>query len=319
MLQTIVGQDYKNILELIGLLFAFFGTALITKGLFSFLPADQGREFAVDGTKSKGKPRGAGIVFVLVFVAASLLFATFTMENFIYLFLITMAMLTGYLDDVSKAPWGEYKKGFLDLLIAVLIAVAYLNYNGSDVHMAIFNVTFTLPKVVYGILAVILVWASINVTNCTDGVDGLSASVTVITLGTIYILHRILGTSEGFAYMLPLFIVVLLAYLLFNSSPSMLLMGDAGSRAMGLMIAIAVLKTGAPFLYLLVAAVLIADGGIGLVKVSLKRFLKISILTNTLTPLHDHVRKNKGWSDTQVVFRYMIIQIVISIVCIYLV
>lgn len=49
-----------------------------------------------------------------------------------------------------------------------------------------------------------------------------------------------------------------------------------------------------PFMYLLVAAVLIADGGLGLVKVSLLRFLKIHILKNTITPIHDHVRKRVG-------------------------
>ena len=74
------------------------------------------------------------------------------------------------------------------------------------------------------------------------------------------------------------------------------------------------MKTGHPFIYLLLAAVLIVDGGIGLVKVFLLRFLKIAILKNTRTPLHDHVRKEKGWSDTQVVFRFAIIQMVLVMI-----
>ena len=74
------------------------------------------------------------------------------------------------------------------------------------------------------------------------------------------------------------------------------------------------MKTGHPFIYLPLAAVLIVDGGIGLVKIFLLRFLKIAILKNTRTPLHDHVRKEKGWSDTQVVFRFTIIQIVFVMV-----
>ena len=45
---------------------------------------------------------------------------------------------------------------------------------------------------------------------------------------------------------------------------------------------------------------------------SLKRFLHISILKNTRTPLHDHARKNKGWSDEQVVARWLIMQCVAS-------
>ena len=95
-------------------------------------------------------------------------------------------------------------------------------------------------------------------------------------------------------------------------------MGDAGSRAMGLFIAIAVMKTGSPFLYLLVAFVLMVDGGIGLVKVTLIRVLKINILKNIRTPLHDHVRKNMGWSNAQTVFKFAIIQIMISAAVVWL-
>ena len=96
-------------------------------------------------------------------------------------------------------------------------------------------------------------------------------------------------------------------------------MGDAGSRAMGLFIAIAILKSRSPFMYFLVAIVLILDGGLGLIKVSLLRFLKIHILKNTTTPLHDHARKKLGWSNAQVVFRFAIIQIVVSVAAIYLI
>lgn len=95
-------------------------------------------------------------------------------------------------------------------------------------------------------------------------------------------------------------------------------MGDAGSRAMGLFISIAVLKSGCPFFYIPAALVFIADGGLGLIKVSLLRYLKIKILKNTRTPLHDHVRKVWNWSNTQTVFRFAIIQIVISVAAVYL-
>ena len=70
-------------------------------------------------------------------------------------------------------------------------------------------------------------------------------------------------------------------------------------------------------MYLLLAIVLIVDGGLGLIKVALLRFLKIHILKNTTTPLHDHVRKNKDWSNAQVVFRFVIIQLIVSLAAIY--
>ena len=64
---------------------------------------------------------------------------------------------------------------------------------------------------------------------------------------------------------------------------------------------------------------LIIDGGLGLVKVALLRFCKIHILKNTTTPIHDHVRKKLGWSNAQVVFRFAIIQIIVSMATIYLI
>ena len=95
-------------------------------------------------------------------------------------------------------------------------------------------------------------------------------------------------------------------------------MGDAGSRAMGIFISIAALKTGSPLIYIPAAIVLILDGGLGLIKVFLLRFFKIHILKKTRTPLHDHVRKALGWSNTQTVFRFAIIQIVVSVAFVYL-
>ena len=112
-------------------------------------------------------------------------------------------------------------------------------------------------------------------------------------------------------------IVAILAYLWFNASPSKLLMGDAGSSAIGVFIALTFLKLERPLLFLPLAIVLILDGGLGLLKVSLMRFLKIKILKNVRTPLHDHVRKNLGWSDAQTVFRFSIIQMVIAIAVAY--
>lgn len=94
-------------------------------------------------------------------------------------------------------------------------------------------------------------------------------------------------------------------------------MGDAGSRSMGLFISIAILKTGSPLLYIPIALVLILDGGLGLVKVFLLRFLKIRIMKNIRTPLHDHVRKVWNWSNTQTVFRFAIIQIILAVATVY--
>ena len=317
MLHTLISESGSSLLALGGILFAFLATVFATAKLSNFLPKDAGREFAHDGKLSAGKPRGAGIIFVLAFVAATLLFVPLDAEVIIYLVLIVISMLTGFLDDASKIPWGEYKKGFLDLCVAALVAFTFLKFNSNTIVLPLFDLQLTIHPILFAVLIVILVWASVNVTNCTDGVDGLSGTLTIITIMTIYVIDRTLGVSEQFSYMILLFAVCILGYLWYNATPSKLMMGDAGSRAMGLFISIAILKTGSPLLYIPAALVLILDGGLGLLKVFLLRFLKIRILKNIRTPLHDQVRKVWGWSNTQTVFRFAIIQIIVAAAVIY--
>lgn len=317
MIHTLIPEGYASIAAFAGILFAFLTTIIAISKLSGYLPKDAGRDFAHDGKLSAGKPRGAGIIFVLAFVVAAVLFVPYRTENAIYLVLIIICMMTGFLDDASKSPWGEYKKGFLDLCVAALVAITFLHYNASVVELAMFGVKFTMPPVVFALLTVVLVWTSVNVTNCSDGVDGLSGTLTIITIMTIYFIDQIKDLAGDFSFMILLFAVCILGYLWYNATPSRLMMGDAGSRAMGLFISIAILKTGCPFLYIPVALVLILDGGLGLLKVSLIRFLKIHILNHVRTPLHDHVRKVLGWSNTQTVFRFAIIQIILSAAVIY--
>lgn len=307
---------YRPLIAFIGVLTAFGATCLLLSKCSGLLPKDQGRDFAVEGKKSAGKPRGAGIIFVLVFAVAMLLFADLSLELCIYLMLVVIEMLTGFFDDTADKPWGELKKGILDLIVAVAVALTYLQYNGSTILFA--GKELVLHPVLFAVCAVVLVWVSINVTNCADGVDGLSGTLVIITLATIYVIDNIRAAGPEFSFPILLFIVCILGYLWYNATPSRLLMGDAGSRAMGVFISIAVLKSGSPFLYIPAAFVLIMDGGLGLVKVSLIRVFKIHILKNTLTPLHDHVRKKLGWSNTQTVFRFAIIQIVISLAAVYM-
>ena len=315
---NLIAGEVLPITAFIGVIFAFAFTCILTSALNDYLPKDIGREFAHNGKLSAGKPRGAGIIFISVFTLAAFLFGELSMEMAIYLILVFIEMLTGFMDDAPDEPWGEYKKGILDFLVAAVAAVNYIHFNSTRIEIATLGIEINIHPIVFFILTIILVWAAINVTNCSDGVDGLSGTLTIITLVTVYVIDQIKGSGPEFSYIILLFVVCILGYLWYNATPSRLMMGDAGSRAMGIFISIAVLKTGRPFLFLLVAFVLIIDGGLGLIKVALLRFLKIHIFKNTTMPLHDHVRKKIGWSNTQAVFRFAIIQIVISIATVYL-
>ncbi len=299
---------------MIGILVSFLLTFIMLKYPLPFLPMDQGRAFAVNGGLSKGKIRGVGLTFVCVFILCSLLFMPISREYIIYCILLFAMMLSGYLDDAAETPWNDYKKGAIDLVLSLVTMWTFVSNNTTTIK--VFGNAVHLPVAVYFILGVILLWVSINVTNCSDGVDGLCASLCCVVLGGMTVLFSKELGQYGVDNLL--FIAVLLAYLYFNSKPSSMLMGDAGSRALGFYIAVTVMKTGHPLAYLLLAIVVIVDGGIGLVKIFLLRFFKIAILKNTRTPLHDHVRKNKDWSDTQVVFRFSILQ-VMFIVLLYII
>jgi len=298
-----------NQILMLGMLVTFVLTFLLLKYPFPFLPSDHGRDFAVNGSLSKGKLRGVGLTFVLCFLVGSLLFVPLDREYVIYAILLLAMMISGYLDDASSTPWNEYKKGLIDLIISVVAVVTFVNFNATTIGIGSWELE--VPKAVFIILGVILFWVSVNVTNCSDGVDGLCASLCSVTLVSFAVLFS--QTLEKYVMANFLFIAVLFAYLYFNTSPSSMLMGDAGSRALGFYIAVVALKSQHPFVYVLLAGVMIVDGGLGLVKIFLKRFLKISILKNTRTPIHDHVRKKFGWSDTQVVVRFVILQVLLAV------
>ena len=294
--------------DALGFLLAFALTALMDSMFRERLPHDHGRAFAVNGELSKGKARGSGLIFVLCIALVTLAVVPFRVEYLIYTALLIASMLSGYFDDAADTAWNEYKKGLIDFVIAVVAGVTYLNFNGTGVQLL--NWAFSIPYPVYLLLIVVLIWASINVVNCTDGVDGLSASLAVVSIGTFLLAYwEELGE---YATAGIIFTGALLAYLWSNAKPSTLLMGDAGSRAMGFFLAILALKSNHPFAFLLAALVFIMDGSLGILKISFKRFLHISILKKTLTPLHDHVRKRMGWSDEQVVARWLILQAVAS-------
>ena len=312
--QFITDADTKNTVILIGALLAFVLTFIALRLFLDKLPTDGGREFAVDGSKSIGKPRGAGIVFIIVYTVISLFFGNLSLENFLYCLLIIFCMLTGFFDDAAANPWGEMRKGVLDLAVSVMTALVYVWHNGSDVHFALAGVTVHFHPVVFVILAVMLVWASINVTNCCDGVDGLCGTLSITSGISIFALAFLLGNAEKIGSGMLFMVMVLLAYLWYNSTPSRLLMGDAGSRAIGVFLAINILLTGAPFMFLILCLIILLDGGLGLLKVTIIRVFKVNPMKNLRTPLHDHFRKKGGWSNTQVVNRFMILQALISLI-----
>lgn len=324
------------VLVTLALYLGFYLTYKIIPKFYDKLPRDRGREFTLqeNSEAAKGKPTGVGIVFITIFVFICFLICPMNLTRAAIVLLTWITMLTGYLDDRSKTSWGEYLKGSLDLVISVV--TSFVLYFGLKGLFPNGEITFWLPFVthpvivhpaVYIIICTLILWASINTTNCTDGVDGLSSTLVLIALITMGILfYFILGHKDIAAYLLlPHFqpgarwgilafamAGVVMGYLWHNAFPSKCLMGDAGSRALGFFIGVCVMISGNPFIILATSSIIFVNGGMGLLKVFLIRFFKLKVFENIRFPLHDHMRKNKGWSPTQVLIKFMIIQLLIT-------
>jgi len=299
--------------------------------LWHRLPTDQGRAHAVEGQGSRGKPISAGILFIPLYVLICLLVLHLNWQLVGILGCVLLSMWEGFSDDTSKGEgrggWSELQLGAADLIIAGLAALILSQLAPVEIWLPLTKVPLTLPVWLYIPLATAIIWLTINATNCTDGVDGLSGGLSALAflyLGGI--LYAIVGHRDIAQYLLVphypgganwgtmAFVMVgsLAGYLWHNAYPSAVLMGDSGSRPMGFLLGVFVLTCGNPFLALIVAGVVLINGATGLLKVALLRFFKIGIFKNVRYPLHDHVRHTMGWSNTQVMVRFMLLQAVIT-------
>lgn len=316
----------------IALLLGFFATMLLLPKFYPLLPKDRGREFTVNPEAAVGKPTGAGVVFISFFVLITFFLIIPSTFQIVVLLLTLASMLTGFLDDRSEKPWGEYFKGVLDLIIAAVASVAlYFLYFNKNVQFwfPFTSGVFTVHPVVFFIVSILLIWFSINTTNCSDGVDGLSGMLVLmalLALGGIF--YFVLGhvtvaeyllvpnITDGARWAVIIFSLagVLLGYIWHNAHPSSVLMGDAGSRALGFFISILVLVSKNPFLILMSSSIMLINGGTGLLKVFMLRFFHIPLFKNIRFPLHDHMRKKNNWSVEQVLIRFLILQFVCTLV-----
>ncbi len=301
--------------------------------LMKLLPRDRGRAHAVQSTAAQGKPTGAGVIFITIYCLVQLLALPPSFQAWAIVAMTFLAMLSGWYDDKSANSWSEYKKGAIDLILAAAAASVLCEFGAVEIWLPFTKETLALPWFVAIPFGTVLIWTAINSTNCTDGVDGLSGTLSAIALTSLGSLlyfglgHKEIATylllphyQDGSTWGIMAFSMVgaILGYLWYNAHPSILLMGDAGSRALGFLLGVFVLKSGNPFTIFIVSAVLLVNGGTGLLKVALLRFFKIAIFRTIRFPLHDHVRHNKGWSNPQVLVRFSVIQAMMTLIMIVL-
>ncbi|HET6452267.1 MAG TPA: phospho-N-acetylmuramoyl-pentapeptide-transferase [Spirochaetia bacterium] len=307
----------------VGASLAAFLTWWLLPRLWAHLPTDQVRAHAVGAQESAGKPVGAGLIFTSLYVLISLLFVPFDVRAVEILGCVLLAMTEGFLDDRIRGGWPEYRLAVADFVVSLLGALALSQMQPVQIWLPVAKAPLMVSPWIFVPVATALIWLTINATNCTDGVDGLSGSLALIALFYLgVILYAIVGhpdvarylqvphSEQAVTYAMLAFPMAgcLAGYLWYNAHPSAVLMGDAGSRPIGFLLGTLVLATGNPVLILVVAGVVLANGATGLLKMSLLRFFRIGIFHHVRYPLHDHARQNLGWSNSQVLLRFVLLQ-----------
>ena len=107
----------------LGTAMAAISTWYLLPRLWGYLPTDQGRAYAVGSQQSRGKPAGAGIIFIPIYLAVCLLVIPFESRILKALGCVFLAMLEGFLDDKSGNGWSEYRLGAIDFGISLLGAM----------------------------------------------------------------------------------------------------------------------------------------------------------------------------------------------------
>ena len=313
----------------LSLILCFSLTFWLLPRLMGRLPRDRGRAHAVQSTSAQGKPTGAGVIFISIFTMVELVVLPPSWQAAAVIAMTFLAMLSGWFDDKSNDSWGEYKKALMDLLLAAAAAAVLCELQDTAIWLPFSKDVLIVSPWFFIPAGTVLIWTAINSTNCTDGVDGLSGTLAGIALTSLagllyfglghkgiadYLLLPHYPDGATWGIMAISMVGTIMGYLWYNAHPSILLMGDAGSRAIGFLLGVFVIKTGNPFTIFIVSAVLLVNGGTGLVKVALLRFAKIAIFRTIRFPLHDHVRHNKGWSNPQVLVRFAVVQVMMTLV-----
>lgn len=201
----------------------------------------------------------------------------------------------------------------LGLLIIAVTYVLFLVQGlkiGTDTYIPIIKTYINIPIYVYIPLAVVVILATTNAVNLTDGIDGLSSSVSAIIITCL----TIIGISNQI-YEVSIFgsivIGATLGFLIFNLHPAKVFMGDTGSLMLGGVISGIALYLKMPLLLLLIAIIPVLETLSVIIQVAY--FKKTGNRIFKMAPLHHHFELS-GWKENKVVVVFSLITLVVAFV-----
>ena len=258
-----------------------------------------------------GTPMMGGLMFIFASVICLMICIPTITEYTVFYTLIPALCFgfIGFLDDFTKIRHHRnlgltaWQKASLQLIVSVLFL--YLLYKeGSlscDLYIPFVDVSLTIHPMVYIFFAMFVMVGCVNAVNLTDGVDGLSSSVTIPVL--LFFTAAAVAMGKLDLALLPASLVGgLIAYLFYNWHPAKVFMGDTGSLFLGGIVCALAFALDMPLILILVGFVYIVETMSVILQVGYfklthgKRLFKMA-------PIHHHFEMC-GWKEEKIVLAF---------------
>ena len=217
------------------------------------LKAGQNINIYVEAHRSKaGTPTMGGLIFIIPTIAITVFLLLtgkieYSVNLMIVLFVFFSYALIGFLDDFislrrkSNKGLTQFQKLLLQLIVALVFYVLFRQFTSGDSYLRIsaLGIDWNLGWF-YGVFILFLLVGSSNAVNLTDGLDGLAGGLSAISFLAFGLIAMGSWWIEGNSDMgIFCFILVgsIMGFLVYNSNPAKVFMGDTGSLTLGLSMA----------------------------------------------------------------------------------
>lgn len=278
--------------------------------------------------EKKGTPTLGGLIFIIpTILSLIVLYFRGSIKLTHNLALVVFAFLSygalGFLDDYLKLKrktkktndgLKSWQKFILEIIIALIFYAIYKYYGGNE------NLTISLLKWdiplgwSYGLFILLVLVSTTNAVNITDGLDGLAGVLSALAFvafgltawGTTW-----LSGNQDIAIFCFLLVGSLIGFLMFNSYPAKIFMGDTGSLALGSALATVAILTRHEFSLILVGGVFVIETITSLLQILwINKFHKKLFLK---APLHHHFEE-LGWHETDIVKLFLAVGFIFAMV-----
>ncbi|ACM22627.1 MULTISPECIES: phospho-N-acetylmuramoyl-pentapeptide-transferase [Thermotoga] len=253
----------------------------------------------------EGTPTMGGILFVLI----GLLFGVLSKENGVILTGAFLFFLIGFLDDflsiAKKNSTGlrAYQKALLQIAAASVV----IAFSQPETAVDFFGIKLEMGAWYY-LLALIVIVGSSNAMNLTDGLDGLAGWVYISGAIPYWFFLKEKGFSENIIILLS---AGVLAFLIFNSKPARIFMGDTGSIALGGTLGVVSVLTKTEFYLIVFFPILVVETLSVILQILSFKLFKRRIFR--MAPLHHHFEL-LSWEEEKIVAVFTIFNLISSLI-----